>query len=196
MVGNTFSYTAAMWLADVQLAAKSGIDGFVLNMGSDSWVRACLLFATCANVDMVTVFQQPAQVASAYAAAQTFGSSFKMLLSFDVTSLPCSSSSAAATLVDLAAKYAAHPNQATYKATGRPILSTFAGSTCTFGLGSGTWADKWKSAVLDPVRERTGKQIFFMPAAFVELGSMASLDAMDGIVNWNGGQSCCPALGR
>jgi glucan endo-1,3-alpha-glucosidase len=40
MVGNTFPYTQDDWTADITLAHASGIDGFALNMGSDSWEPA------------------------------------------------------------------------------------------------------------------------------------------------------------
>lgn len=45
MVGNTYPYTQDDWLADIQQAHGAGIDGFALNIGTDSW--------------------QPAQIASA-----------------------------------------------------------------------------------------------------------------------------------
>lgn len=37
MVGNSYPYTLNDWLSDIQLAHESGIDGFALNVGSDSW---------------------------------------------------------------------------------------------------------------------------------------------------------------
>ena len=37
MVGNTYPYTQQNWLSDILLANQSGIDGFALNVGSDSW---------------------------------------------------------------------------------------------------------------------------------------------------------------
>ena len=40
MVGNTFPYTRDDWAADIALAPASGIRGFALNMGSDSWEPA------------------------------------------------------------------------------------------------------------------------------------------------------------
>ena len=40
MVGNTFPYTVDDWTDDITLAHASGIDGFALNMGSDSWEPA------------------------------------------------------------------------------------------------------------------------------------------------------------
>ena len=40
MVGNTFPYTLDDWTEDITLAHSSGIDGFALNIGSDSWEPA------------------------------------------------------------------------------------------------------------------------------------------------------------
>ena len=40
MVGNTFPYTVDDWNQDIALASASGIDGFALNTGSDSWEPA------------------------------------------------------------------------------------------------------------------------------------------------------------
>ena len=37
MVGNTFPYTEGDWLSDITQAHSAGIDGFALNIGSDSW---------------------------------------------------------------------------------------------------------------------------------------------------------------
>ena len=40
MVGNTFPYTLSDWQEDIALAHAAGIDGFALNMGTDSWEPA------------------------------------------------------------------------------------------------------------------------------------------------------------
>lgn len=37
MVGNAYPYTTDTWASDIQLAYNNGIDGFALNVGSDSW---------------------------------------------------------------------------------------------------------------------------------------------------------------
>lgn len=37
MVGFTAPYTSADWMEDITLAHAAGIDGFALNIGSDSW---------------------------------------------------------------------------------------------------------------------------------------------------------------
>ena len=53
IVGNTYPYTYNTWLSDMSLAMAGGIDGFALNMGTDSW--------------------QSARIADAYNAAQSCG---------------------------------------------------------------------------------------------------------------------------
>jgi glucan endo-1,3-alpha-glucosidase len=69
MVGNTYPYTSATWRQDIGEAMGAGMDGFFLNLGSDSW--------------------QADRVRDAYAAGQEMG--FKMALSFDMTEMRCGS---------------------------------------------------------------------------------------------------------
>ena len=64
MVGYTAPYTSADWLQDIYLAHEAGIDAFALNIGTDPW--------------------QTTQVASAYAAAESSGTGFKLFISFDM----------------------------------------------------------------------------------------------------------------
>lgn len=71
LIGNTYPYDQNAWVADIQLAQSNGIDGFALNVGTDSW--------------------QPDRVAKAYAAASQLGNTFKMFLSFDMTAMECGS---------------------------------------------------------------------------------------------------------
>lgn len=37
IVGYTYPYAVSDWESDIQLAYDSGLDGFALNVGSDSW---------------------------------------------------------------------------------------------------------------------------------------------------------------
>lgn len=37
IVGYTYPYAVSNWEKDIQLAHSSGLDGFALNVGSDSW---------------------------------------------------------------------------------------------------------------------------------------------------------------
>jgi glucan endo-1,3-alpha-glucosidase len=161
MVGNTYPYSQSSWLSDVNTASSAGIDGFALNMGSDYW--------------------QPDRIADAYSAAQSSGTNFKLFLSLDMTSLGCSSSNDANTLVSLVQRFANHPNQA--KHNGKTLVSTFAGSDCTFGTGS---VHGWQSSFVDALTN-SGYPIFFVPSIFSDVSTFASNSWMDGELNWNSG---------
>jgi len=127
---------------DITLALAHGIDGFVLNIGSDDW--------------------QAARVADAYAAA--LGTRFQLFISFDmayhfhfrsVVSLPltpfphrvipCGSHADAGRIRKYITDYQLHPNQMRFN--GRIVVSTFAGESCRFGtddLNQG-WLETLKS---------------------------------------------------
>ncbi|CED82064.1 Glycoside hydrolase, family 71 [Phaffia rhodozyma] len=162
MLGNTYPYTEDMWYDDIKLAKESGFDGFAANMGTDSW--------------------QVTQLASAYAAAEKYGSSFKIFISFDMSVFPCASASDAQAILSLATTYASHPNQATYD--GKPIVSTFAGSTCTFG--DSDWTAGFTDQVKTPFKTSTGLDMFFLPSVFVDPATLTGNDVLDGHLNWNG----------
>lgn len=161
MVGNTYPYTQSSWLSDIQAASSYGIDGFALNMGSDSW--------------------QPERVADAYSAAASSGTGFKLFLSLDMTSLSCSSSSDAAILVNLIARFASNSAQAMHN--GKVLVSTFAGSDCTFGTGS---SNGWQGSFVDALKSQ-GVNIFFVPSLFSDISTFSSNTWMDGELNWNSG---------
>ncbi|RSH78984.1 uncharacterized protein EHS24_001910 [Apiotrichum porosum] len=158
MVGYTYSYSSSDWTEDVTNAKAYGIDGFALNMGSDSW--------------------QPDRISTAYAVAESAGS-FKMFLSFDMTSMSCSSASDATTLVNLVKAYASSSAQATVN--GAVLVSTFSGESCTFGTGS---LNGWQTAFID-VLSAGGITVEFVPAVFSSTSSFSSYTWMDGEFNWN-----------
>lgn len=162
MVGNSYPYTLNDWLSDIQLAHESGIDGFALNVGSDSW--------------------QPQQVASAYQAAQQSGTGFKLFMSFDMTALPCNTADDAAALRNYITTYAKHPNQFMYN--GRVYASTFAGESCTFGQGSAVAG--WKSQF---IQQLTGTNaVHFVPSFFIDPSAFNTYNGViDGMFNWNSG---------
>lgn len=109
IVGNTYPYTQADWADDIQKISSKGVDALALNIGFDSW--------------------QPAQVASAYAAA--VGTNFKLFISFDFTEIACDVNSVA----NWVNQYANHPNQ--FKINGKPFISSFSGDC----LGNAGWAN-------------------------------------------------------
>lgn len=159
MVGNTYPYGVNDWLNDVNKASAYGIDGFALNMGSDYW--------------------QPARIADAYTAAQNSGTGFKLFLSLDMTVMSCGSASDGNTLVNLVKTFANHPNQALVN--GKVLVSTFAGSDCTFGTGN---MQGWKGAFVDALQS-AGVDIFFVPSIFADPSTFSSIGFMDGELNWN-----------
>lgn len=118
-------------------------------------------------------------LANAYAAAEQFGD-FKLFISFDMTSFPCLAASDADIILQLSELYANHPNQATYKTTGRPIFSTFSGSDCTFGQ-SGTWSDAFQTQILSPLGASSGLAPFFIPAMY-EVWELRAFRKFGGLV--------------
>ncbi|KAK4684846.1 glucan endo-1,3-alpha-glucosidase, partial [Tremellales sp. Uapishka_1] len=161
MVGNTYPYGQSDWLSDINAAHSYGIDGFALNIGSDSW--------------------QSDRVNDAYSAASSSGTGFKLFLSLDMTSLGCASSSDAANLVNLVKAHATHSNQAMHN--GKVLVSTFAGSDCMFGTGSN---NAWQSSFVDALSS-DGVDIFFVPSLFSDTSTFSSNTWMDGELNWNSG---------
>ncbi|KAF7972830.1 hypothetical protein HWV62_16928 [Athelia sp. TMB] len=100
IVGIVASYTQADWTADMQLAQATGIDGFALNIGTDSY--------------------NPTQLGYAYAAAEALG--FKVFLSFDFSYWNASST---ADIAGYISTYGALPAQFMYN--GDVFVSTFNG---------------------------------------------------------------------
>lgn len=155
MVGNTYSYKQANWLADINQAKAAGLDGFALNMGRDPW--------------------QPQSVAWAYAAAQQAGG-FKLFFSFDMTSFGCANDNDANTIANLIKKYATHPAQAYYQ--NRVLVSTFAGENCNFGKGN-------VQAGWSVVKSKSGVNYFFIPSTFMTPANIQSQQWFDGQMNWD-----------
>ncbi|OCF44040.1 hypothetical protein I317_02148 [Kwoniella heveanensis CBS 569] len=159
MVGNTYSYTQATWSDDITQAQAAGIDGFALNYGSDSW--------------------QPARLSDAYTAAAAKG--FKMFLSMDVTSLGCSSTGNAASLVNQIAAFASNSAQA--KVGSKVLVSTFAGNDCTFGQSSVDSGWKYFRSLISA----QSFDIYLMPALFSDISTFSKNTWMDGEFNWDSG---------
>ncbi|WWD19155.1 hypothetical protein CI109_103613 [Kwoniella shandongensis] len=159
MVGNTYSYTQAIWADDINQAKAAGIDGFALNYGRDSW--------------------QVPRMNDAYAAAKAQGS-FKLFLSMDVSSLGCSSANDAVNMVNTIASYANNTAQAKYN--GKTIVSTFAGEDCTFGQGSMNAGWTYFRTLL----ANKGVSAYFVPAVFSDVSTFKGDTWMDAEFNWNG----------
>ncbi|KAG8862543.1 hypothetical protein FRB96_001100 [Tulasnella sp. 330] len=112
MMGNAYSATVASLKNDIALAQSASIDGFALNVGSDSW--------------------QPGRVTDFYTAAS--GTSFKLFMSFDMTVLPGDGAGDADLLKNYITSVYDHPNQ--LKVNGKSLVSTFSGENSFFGQGS------------------------------------------------------------
>lgn len=190
MVGVASTWNSDAWLSDIKLAASGGFDGFALNAAGESLTVdvSASIYARHTRADKSDIFvplQSATQLATAYAAAKSFGTTFKLFISFDMvrtfplvcltlshsrlsqTVFPCTAAKDADVLVALSKLYYAHPNQAMYKSTGQPIFSSFGGSDCTFGT-SGTWSAAWESVVLTPLVTASAKTPFFVPAMYEE----------------------------
>ena len=102
-----FPFLIHLYLVLITFVAFS--DAIALNVGSDDW--------------------EPAQVASAYAAAESLGASLKLFLSFDFTAMNCTLSN----IVSLVNTYGNHSNQ--FKVDGKPMISSFEGGC----LGNSGW---------------------------------------------------------
>ncbi|CAM0139474.1 hypothetical protein VKS41_004715 [Umbelopsis sp. WA50703] len=98
MVGIVASYQASDWANDISLATASGIDGFALNVGADTYTET--------------------QLTLAYNAAAS--TNFKLFISFDMTSItdPTRISSIIKTYTSQSAQF---------KVDGKPFVSTFVG---------------------------------------------------------------------
>ncbi|EGN98394.1 glycoside hydrolase family 71 protein [Serpula lacrymans var. lacrymans S7.3] len=164
IVGNTYPYTVDNWKSDILLAHANGIDGFALNVGSDSW--------------------QPQRVADAYSAAAQSSTGFKLFLSFDMSAMPCSSSEDASVLRNYITTYASHPNQLIYN--DRVFASTFSGESCTFGQGS--VPSGWSTQFTQHPDLTGSNAVYFVPSFFVNPNQFNTFgDVMDGDFNWNSG---------
>ncbi|SRR5258708_6354186 len=170
MVGNAYPYTVDNWVNDIKLASSAGMyvlnsihsiqlshppnsDAFALNIGTDAW--------------------QQARVNDAYTAAQKCGSNFKMFISFDMTVLPCASSSDAGAIRKYINQYASHPAQFMYN--GKALFSSFSGETCQFGTGS--VGSGWSSVF-------GGTNSLFVPSFFMDPSQFSTLSSvMNGAFN-------------
>ncbi|KJA28763.1 glycoside hydrolase family 71 protein [Hypholoma sublateritium FD-334 SS-4] len=164
IVGNTYPYTVADWVADIKLAASQDIDGFVLNVGGDSW--------------------QKQRSADCFAAAKKLSTTtkFSLFFSFDMTSIPGS----AATDVQFLRDYIT-PNYNSgvmfrQPATNHIVVSTFGGEYSTFGQGSMESGWAYLKSELNKITP-----IFLIPAFFISPSRLPSIAAIDGAFNWDGG---------
>ena len=113
---------------------------------------------------------QPGQISNAYNAAQNVG--FKVFLSFDMTSFPCQGAGDVNVIRSYVHDYSGHPAQ--LQIDGKMFVTTFAGEYCTFGTGDVNQG--WLNAVKNDLPLTS-----FVPAFFVDPGSLGGYSALDGI---------------
>jgi len=96
-------------------------------------------------------------------------------LSLDMSIQPCASPTDADNLYNtFVGPYVGHPNQYMYQ--GKVLVSTFAGESCDFGLGSveAGWNYFTSKATM-----------FFLPAFNTDPATAAANSALDGLFSWN-----------
>ena len=76
-------------------------------------------------------------------------------------------------------RYANYSSQAVYQ--NRTLVSTFAGDNCYFGLGSAQAGWNYTRSLV----RAGGKEIYLMPAIFIDPNSFASMTWFDGLFNWD-----------
>ena len=160
VVGNTASHNTSTWANDISLAKASGIDAFALNV---------------AYPDSNT----PIQVANAFEAAESAGSSFKLFFSFDYLGggQPWPAGSGAATPPNSVASYLLKykGSAAYFNYQNAPLVSTFEGPD---------YATDWAPG--GAIRSAVGN-LYFVPNwnSLGQSGITAQLNNIQGFFSWD-----------
>lgn len=164
MVGNTYPYTVGDWMEDIKLAASQDLDGFVLNVGPESW--------------------QQARVADCFTAASQLSEStnFRFFFSFDMSSIPGTTAQDVHLLKAYYAPFAKNPRMFKHPRSGGVVVSTFSGENSTFGQGSMEKGWAYVKATLGAITP-----VYFVPSLFINPARYPRIAALDGAFNWNGG---------
>jgi hypothetical protein len=146
IVGNNGANTAVDWYNDIKAAASALIDGFALNVGDDSFTDT--------------------QLSNAYNAAESYGSNFKLFISFDYSAVPGYDPNKIISRINA---HSGSPAQYNYT-LGRPLASTFEG-----WQNAGDWAN---------IKNQTNA--FFIPdySSQGPAGAVA-LPNVDGLLSWD-----------
>ena len=157
----------------IKLAASAGFDALALSVGNEPWEARQVANAFCA----ASKFNNATETAKGTDASR---SGFKLFLSFNMTSLPCSSVRDASILQQYIRTYANHIDYFRYD--GRMLVSTFAGDECRFGERS--LDEGWKHA-LKPnyMNGPTLPDVWFVPAFFASPQTLSNSTAIDGLFN-------------
>lgn len=134
MIGNTYPYQPQNFHCDVSEAVATGIDGFALNLGNDSWI--------------------PSRVETIFTVVHTNFPTFKLFFSFDMSIIASPS-----LIREYVERYVDHPNSFKYR--GRYFMSTFAGETQSFGHEN---VDRgWDIEIKQRLRQK-GIEVCFVPS--------------------------------
>ncbi|KAF5355467.1 hypothetical protein D9758_006316 [Tetrapyrgos nigripes] len=161
MVGNTYPYSIKDWAEDIDLALKSNLDGFVLNVGKERW--------------------QLDRVSDCFEAASRAGCNIKFFLSFDMSSIPAKTESDIQLLAGYLEKFANSDKM--LHISDKVVVSTFAGENSLFGQSSLDSAWLWVKRVL---RDTVGIEIHYLPSLFIDPEQYTQLSCLDGVFHWNG----------
>ncbi|KAF9445315.1 glycoside hydrolase family 71 protein [Macrolepiota fuliginosa MF-IS2] len=164
MVGNTYPYTQEDWLEDLKLASEHDIDGFVLNIGVETWQKDRVIDCFKASEKLPKDVQ------------------FTFLFSFDMTSIPGNATQDVCHLASYLSSLATHPRMFKHPRSRRVVVSTFSGQDCCFGqskLEDGWSYVKRELSAITPID--------LMPAFFVDPAQYPGIRPLDGVFNWNGG---------
>ncbi|TFK74654.1 glycoside hydrolase family 71 protein [Pluteus cervinus] len=153
MVGNTYPYTIHDWIEDIELASSQSIDGFILNVGKEDW--------------------QKARVADCFSAASRIHVQFKLMLSFDMSSIPAGSPEDIGLICDYFHSFGHDPRM--FRFRDKVLVSTFAGENSLPGL-----------LVKESIESIVGS-VHFMPSFFIDPALFPRMKCLDGAFNWNGG---------
>ncbi|KAJ7720277.1 glycoside hydrolase family 71 protein [Mycena maculata] len=157
MVGNTYVYDVGDWESDIKLAHDTGIDAFVLNIGSDAW--------------------QFDQVQNAFTAAAKYPG-FKLCISFDMSSISCSVPGDTRYLQKFMNAFLGDPKYLLFQ--GKPLVTAFSGQECTFG------ADTPNQGWLNTIKPEGARPVHFVPSFFfMDPASLQEWPSIDGACNWN-----------
>lgn len=172
VVGNAYHYTYDTWMNDIRLASDSGIDGFILDIGSAEWQPARVKDAYDAAAGSERNFKVRRRIHSMRVIHSANGA--QMMLSFNTGALKCDDGSQ----YDLYRKYITDylHHAAAAQIGDKQAVSASGGQDCTFGQGSTN--DGWASVFASDY-----ESVYFMPAFTGDPANLGELNFQANI-NW------------
>ncbi len=146
-------------VVDIKLASSKQINAFALNLGADDW--------------------EIGRIADAFKAAdrcdRELGISFKLFLSFDMSVIPCNHTEDASLVRKYINVFTSSDSYLMYH--DKPLVSTYAGESCTFGQ------DSLDKAWLHTLRTGASRDVTFVPFFNMDPIGFGELTSVDGIFN-------------